>query len=186
MDSARTLLCIGDSNTYGYDPRSFLGSRYPKEIRWTDRLQGWKVINCGVNGMTVPKDFPALDSLIQREEPEWIILMLGSNDLLEGRNAEEITDRMAAFIDSLKRAERKILLISPPRLQPGEWVQSETEIEESRRLAEQFRELSAREGVCFADAGEWGVEVTFDGVHFSPSGHEVFAQRLAEQLQEIL
>lgn len=27
------LLCCGDSNTYGYDPRSFFGDRYPKESR---------------------------------------------------------------------------------------------------------------------------------------------------------
>ena len=30
------LICFGDSNTYGYDPRSFFGGRYPG--RWTDLL----------------------------------------------------------------------------------------------------------------------------------------------------
>ena len=30
------LLCCGDSNTYGYDPRSFFGDRYPKESHWVD------------------------------------------------------------------------------------------------------------------------------------------------------
>ena len=30
----RRLLCYGDSNTYGYDPRSYLGGRYPDSIRW--------------------------------------------------------------------------------------------------------------------------------------------------------
>ena len=51
------ILCIGDSNTYGYDPRSYLGDRYPAEVRWTDRLNKWDVINCGVNGMTVPREY---------------------------------------------------------------------------------------------------------------------------------
>lgn len=23
------VMCLGDSNTYGYDPRSYLGGRYP-------------------------------------------------------------------------------------------------------------------------------------------------------------
>ena len=27
-----TLLCYGDSNTYGFDPRSYFGGRYPAEI----------------------------------------------------------------------------------------------------------------------------------------------------------
>ena len=33
-----TLLCYGDSNTYGFDPRSYFGGRYPAEVRWTHRL----------------------------------------------------------------------------------------------------------------------------------------------------
>ena len=33
------MLCFGDSNTYGYDPRSYLGSRYPTEERWTGILK---------------------------------------------------------------------------------------------------------------------------------------------------
>ena len=39
------VCCFGDSNTYGYDPRSFLGGRYAAENRWVDILQsktGWK------------------------------------------------------------------------------------------------------------------------------------------------
>ena len=32
------VVCFGDSNTYGYDPRSWLGGRYPAESRWVDLL----------------------------------------------------------------------------------------------------------------------------------------------------
>lgn len=39
--SARdSLLCFGDSNTFGYDPCDPLGGRYPSQIRWTGRLAG--------------------------------------------------------------------------------------------------------------------------------------------------
>ena len=34
----RTILCYGDSNTYGYDPQSPLGGRYPSQVRWPDQL----------------------------------------------------------------------------------------------------------------------------------------------------
>lgn len=33
----KTVLCFGDSNTYGLMPDSV--GRYPREIRWTGRLQ---------------------------------------------------------------------------------------------------------------------------------------------------
>ena len=51
------LLCFGDSNTYGYDPRSYAGDRYPPESRWTDLLaeiSGWEVVNMGLNGREIP------------------------------------------------------------------------------------------------------------------------------------
>ena len=32
------ILCFGDSNTYGYDPRSYFGGQYPTQHRWVDLL----------------------------------------------------------------------------------------------------------------------------------------------------
>ena len=32
------LACLGDSNTWGYDGRSYWGERFPREVRWTGRL----------------------------------------------------------------------------------------------------------------------------------------------------
>ena len=44
------LVCFGDSNTRGYDPRSYLGSLYGSENRWVDILgakTGFQVLNWG-------------------------------------------------------------------------------------------------------------------------------------------
>lgn len=51
------ILCYGDSDTYGHDPRSPLGKPYPPDVRWTDRLAratGWEVLNAGLNGREIP------------------------------------------------------------------------------------------------------------------------------------
>ncbi|MDO5491478.1 MAG: GDSL-type esterase/lipase family protein [Bacillota bacterium] len=178
----RTILCIGGSNTFGYDPRSYLGSRYPAEVRWTDRLAGWKVINCGVNGMTVPREAGVYLQAIRGNVPDLIIVMLGINDLLEGKTAAQTADRMESFLSSLSGAGIPILLIAPPRLQSGEWIQDGSLTEESLKLGEQYRELAERTGCRFADAGEWEIEMTFDGVHFSSAGHLVFAEKLEDCL----
>lgn len=34
-----TIICYGDSNTYGYDPCVMAGDRYPEEDRWTEILE---------------------------------------------------------------------------------------------------------------------------------------------------
>ena len=50
-------LCFGESNTYGYDPRFYLGGRYLKSVRWTGRLEaeGWEVLNADKNGRSIPQ-----------------------------------------------------------------------------------------------------------------------------------
>ena len=201
------ILCIGDSNTYGYDPRSFLGSRYPKDVRWTDNLYGHDVINCGVNGMAVPDDGAPFVAMIEKELPDVIIIMLGGNDLLLGRSADDTRDHMASFLDSIiqdaagapltkqsdvgkhgfnpsGRAER-ILLIAPPSFKTGEWVQSEAEIEESQRMCELYLNLASEKGCMFADADEWDIAISFDGVHFLPEGHMTFASKVAQFLNNV-
>ncbi|MBQ6440604.1 MAG: lipase [Mogibacterium sp.] len=179
------ILCIGDSNTYGYDPRSYLGSRYPSEVRWTDCLGKHEVINCGVNGMTVPREYSRYVAQVRINDPDLVIVMLGTNDCFRGLSAEMIAERMDRFLDSISGVAKQILLISPPVLQCGEWVQDDEMLEESQNLGEQYRKLADRKECLFADSAEWDIEMTYDGVHFSPEGHAVFAQKLEEILKSL-
>ena len=32
------IICFGDSNTWGYDPRSYIGEQYPRNVRWQGRF----------------------------------------------------------------------------------------------------------------------------------------------------
>ena len=50
----KTILCYGDSNTYGYIPES--GMRYARDVRWTGILanklsEEYTVIEEGCNGL---------------------------------------------------------------------------------------------------------------------------------------
>ena len=179
------ILCIGDSDTYGYDPRSFCGSRYPADIRWTERLGNYDVINSGINGLSIPNYTGPYTDLVRSQSPDLVIMMLGSNDLLEGADAETTAARMEMFLAALRQAGAKIFLIAPPVMQRGEWVQNAKLIGESGKLGALYRDLAVRTGVLFADAEEWNVALTFDGVHFTPTGHAAFAAGLAARLHEL-
>jgi lysophospholipase L1-like esterase len=189
---SRHILCLGDSNTYGYDPRSYLGSRYPDDVRWTGLLRraGWEVVNCGQNGLSIPRAsaFPALSDLLRSELPlDAVTVMLGSNDLLLGASVADTAARMAALLRCIRSAAPRphLLLIAPPPMQPGEWVPSQALIDASVQLAESYRTLAAQCGLPFADAGDWAIPLTFDGVHFSPAGHAAFAREVRQILAEI-
>ena len=189
----KRILCIGDSNTWGYDPRSFSGSRYPEETRWTGRLlqAGYQVINCEENGASIPgvRLFPVMKRYLRVKLPaDLITVMLGSNDLLGGATAKMTAKRMEEFLSFLSdlSPDSKLLLIAPPVLREGEWVTSPDLIAESSELSGMYRELADRREICFSDAEDWKVEVLFDGVHFSPGGHRTFADNLKNRMTEII
>lgn len=55
------VLCFGDSNIYGYDPRGYFGGRYDADSRWVDILAAktdWNVCNMGQNGREIPPSAP--------------------------------------------------------------------------------------------------------------------------------
>lgn len=173
------ILCFGDSNTYGYDPRSYLGDRYPAEVRWTDQLAraaGWEICNLGQNGQEIPDTAPAFPPY------DWLVVMLGSNDLLRpGAAAAGVSARMEQFLRGLPR----VLLVAPPPMVPGAWVAEERLFTESAALAGYYESLARRLGCAFADAGQWGVELAYDGVHFSETGHQAFAGALQLVLEAL-
>ena len=188
----RVMLCFGDSNTYGYDPRGFFADRYQEEDRWLDILSkktGWTILNAGQNGREIPRtvlQYQQAEQLIARTSPSLIAVMLGTNDILQGATAQEAASRMEEFLRHLHPRCPPILLIAPPPMQSGTWVTGQALLEESRMLAESYQELARKMHIFFADAGLWNVSLAFDGVHFTEAGHRSFAEGLRQYLMNEL
>ena len=125
----RRLLCYGDSNTYGYDPQSYLGGRYPESVRWTGLLStsGLYIINEGENGRSIPSqdwEIETAAGMVRRSKAEVMVVMLGSNDLLHcpGFSAETCGVQMKKFLAALLAKTQtglKILLVAPPSMTAG-------------------------------------------------------------------
>lgn len=184
------ILCFGDSNTYGYDPRDALGGRYPEDSRWTDLLSlatGWRVLNRGENGRQIPHTHRLLEQAQRmasaNASADLVAVMLGTNDVLQGLSVAEVSARMELFLTGIRPLCKKLLLIAPPPLTRGEWVTDATLLQTSAELSQAYRALARRLNIDFADAGEWSIELGFDGVHFSPAGHHAFARELQNHLQ---
>ncbi len=138
----RTLLCYGDSNTWGYDSEANAGApysqRHPPETRWPGVLARelgpqWRVIEEGLNGRTSVFRDPFspwrtgsdhLPVALESHAPlDLVILMLGTNDLksIFAAPASEIAAGAALLGQTILRSTAgprsrppKLLLIAPP------------------------------------------------------------------------
>lgn len=192
----KTIYCYGDSNTWGYDPRSLMGEPYPEHVRWTGILKdrsGCRIIDDSMNGRGIPDNRVQIDYLAKHlaeyaapgeELRLWI--MLGTNDLLTHpvQGAAYAAARMDRFLETLMRQPVfqtgciQIRLISPPVLRLGSWVDMELLVEQSRRLGPALQAVAEKYQIQFTDAGKMEIPVLFDGVHFSEAGHRVFAEEM--------
>lgn len=174
-----TVVCYGDSNTWGYDPRSFLGDRYDRPWpEYLGELTGWEIMNAGSCGRRVPRQavgFPAGANLV--------LVMLGTNDLLSGDEPEDIAVRMEEFLKTLGPVH--VALIAPPALCLGEWVDSEELVRRSKELTNAYRRIAGLPGVRFIETQDWNILLCYDGVHFTEQGHREFAEKLAWELQSL-
>ena len=209
----KTVLCYGDSNTYGYNPEN--GMRYPESIRWTARLQKilgaeYKVIEEGCNGRTTIYDDPIegwknglgyLKPCLNTHKPvDIVILMLGSNDLKEvfhlsaaqiAEGAEKLVQEIIDFTSEKQGFVPKIILISPPEI--GEGLISSpfygsfslNAIERSRQFPEYYKRVADVKGCIFVDAAEHIKPSTIDSLHLSPEAHAKLAEVLGNVILKI-
>ena len=89
---------------------------------------------------------------------------------------------MEAFLMALLPRCGNILLLAPPPMKRGAWVPTDTLVTASLALAEEFRLVAGKLGISFVDTRDWGIELAFDGVHFTEKGHHIFAENLGKEL----
>ena len=79
----------------------------------------------------------------------------------------------------------EFLLIAPPPMARGAWVSDEELLRTSQQLGARYRLVAERLSIHFADAGEWDISLTFDGVHFSENGHFAFVKGIQSVLNNL-
>ena len=179
----KKLLCYGDSNTLGYDPRDWLGGCVDRP--WCALLgeaAGCQTVNCGLNGRRIPRsprERAVLLQLLEREKPEGLLIMLGTNDILQGADPAKSARNMEILLEQTGRFPCDCLLLSPPRMALPEM---EAGLE---ALTEGLARAAERTGIRFADCRDWKIPLAFDGIHFSEAGHACFAQRVAALLDRL-
>ena len=202
----KTILCYGDSNTWGFDPAT--KQRFPEEVRWVGVLrrllgESYEVVSEGLNGRTTVWDDPIegypngkayLFPCLQSHRPvDLVVLMLGTNDLKKrfSVSAFDIGRGIGLLLDMINQsgagprggAPEVLLLAPPPVGRLTEFAEMfEGALEKSRKLAAHYREQARLRGCQFFDSGEVIVSSDIDGIHLEAEEHAKLAAAVAERV----
>ncbi|MBE6041172.1 MAG: HAD family hydrolase [Clostridiales bacterium] len=206
-----SVLCYGDSNTYGYEPAT--GGRYAPEIRWTTILQEklgdhYEVIPEGLNGRTTAYDRPGagwkngISSFIAclgtHKPVDYLVIMLGTNDCVAGLGltdeaiakgmenlvvlAEEVSPELQGYVP-------EIIVTVPASIKCG-WADDSPEyadlrcmMRQSRAIEPLYREMAERHMIRFASGTDAEVNI-HDCTHLTENGHKQMADIIYNVLTE--
>ena len=209
----KTVLCYGDSLTWGYDAETLERHRF--EDRWPSVLQkglgeGVTVIAEGLNGRTTAYDDHLADcdrngarvlpTVLHSHAPiDLVIILLGTNDMKRGLgNAFMATRGMQRLVEIIRHhawpgAETEspdILLVAPPQVtetaHPMFSAMFRGAVEESQTIASQYRDLADELGCGFFDASSVAVTTPLDGIHLDAENTRAIGRGLEPVVRMML
>ncbi len=210
----KTVLCFGDSNTFGYDTVN--DSRFPWGVRWTSVVQEllgaeYYIIEEGMGRRTSVWEDPienvqsGRNYLLSCLDSHWpldiVIIMLGTNDLksrfhLEAYDIAAGVENLALMTcEHLKKRQKtppEILIISP--VEVGEYIEenaygkylgNQLAVKRSKEFPRYFREIAENNGFHFMAASDYAVPCREDSVHMDAANHRKLAEAVAAKIKEI-
>lgn len=209
----KTVLCFGDSLTWGSDAAA--RGRHAYEDRWPSVLQKTlgdvvHVIAEGLGGrttafddMTAPGErngTKVLPTLLSSHAPlDLVIIMLGTNDLkpmVAGKAVDAMLgmERLVEIVRHhawpLEMEQPEILIVAPPIItdtaNPLFAAIYRDAIEQSRMLASYYADLADEMGCGFYDAASVAVTTPLDGVHLDAENTRAIGKGLAPIVRVML
>lgn len=202
----RNILCYGDSNTWGYNPKD--ASRFPWGVRWTSLLQeklgydDYHVIEEGLCGRTTifedvfrenRNGLRTLPLILESHKPiDAAIIMLGTNDCkaLYKASSYQITKGIRLCIEKLLEVipKENILLISPIHLGEEVWKEefdpefNQESVLVSKQLKVEYENLAKELGIQFLAASDVASPSDADQEHMDESQHEKLAEAIYKKI----
>jgi len=204
-----TILCFGDSNTWGSVPRRT--RRYNNNERWPALIRAtlsndFEIIEEGQPGRTTIHDDPFegeknglryLTPCLESHIPDLVIILLGTNDLKHrfglsaydvALGAAKLAEECLKFKSMARATSPKVLLVSPPPVYEVGFFANmfAGAAVKSQELAKYYKEFARGLGCEFFDAGTVVTSCKKEGIHWQVEQHKFLADALAPVVKEIM
>lgn len=163
------ILAFGDSLTVGVGTSDAYS--YPTVLA---QLSGRKVVGAGVSGEETTQGIIRLPAVMDKTDPNLLILLQGGNDILRNKNLHNTKKNLAAMIELAQARGVQVVLIGVPEKK----IFSD--------VAPLYEELAEQYGLVFADDLLSGLlrdnEYKSDAVHLNQQGYQVLAESIHQML----
>ena len=112
LSESSTILAFGDSLTYGTGASK--DESYPSIL---NKLTKIKVVNGGVPGEVSSNGKTRLAKVLQKHQPDLVILCHGGNDLIQKLDRTQVIANLKNMIAMIRSGNSEVILLSVPR--PG-------------------------------------------------------------------
>jgi lysophospholipase L1-like esterase len=212
-DKMKTVVCFGDSNTWGADPlrglRFSLMQRWPGVLRNELGVVEYWVIEEGLCGRTAICEDPIegykcgkdyIIPCIQSHSPvDLLKVMLGTNDLIKRFSLPtcDIAKGVGILVDLVRKSCLSLGISGtssivdcttapPPILEVSRFKEIfEGGAEKSQKFGTYYADIARIVGCHFIDAGKIISSSKDDGIHFDAVEHEKLGKAVSEKVKEI-
>ena len=180
---ARLVVALGDSITAGLGVAP--EEAYPALLEARLQREGfdYRVVNAGVSGDTSAGGLRRIDWALKLR-PDVVIVALGANDGLRGQPPDDLHNNLTRIVERAKASGARVLLA-------GMRVPPNYGADYARAFAGVYPAVARTTGAALAPflldgvAGEARLNQA-DGIHPTPEGQRVIAERLWPHLKALL
>jgi acyl-CoA thioesterase-1 len=176
LPAGTVVLAFGDSVTHGTGAKP--GQDYPSLLA---QQTGWDVINAGIPGDTARAAKDRLAPLLQKHQPQLVIVELGGNDFLRRQQPSRVKQDLLSIVTTSLEYGAITVLVAVPRLSllragvgalKDDGIYAALADETSVVLVEDIFSEVLSDGALRADA-----------VHPNAQGYQVFTRNLIQALR---
>ena len=201
----KRILCYGDSNTWGYIPSSD-HERYPIDIRYPRVLASllgneYEVIEEGLPGRTIISDdivdlvgnrnglLEFGQALYSALPLDYIVIMLGTNDLKYRRTAKECAKALEEYIYRVNlkiggrmKCSPKIIIVAPAVDGEGLNENGVDVYQESLNFNKEYEAVAKNNNCIFVD--NIGLATGSDKIHLDIPSQRLLANKIYKVIKE--
>lgn len=211
---ATTILCYGDSNTWGWVPGKLGAERFGKDIRWPGLLQQklgseYVVLEDALGARNTACDDPRPElplrnglttlpiSLEIHTPVDIVIFMLGTADCKEMQHLTppEIANGMEKLIQTTQsfktvngKSIQHIVLVAPPVVDDSVAFCAKLftgGTAKGKALVELYKQLATRYGCTFVDSNPHVKVDADEGIHITPDSHARLSEAVLQAIKSI-